>query len=89
MAGLRSFMVALVIFLVVMGPTLSSAISPCYPDCIKRCHKRHGKGLWWFCPLECIDYCLSHPSVPLSEDKVAKVGAHVGGRKAVAPIPRA
>ncbi|KAK1306256.1 hypothetical protein QJS10_CPA10g00238 [Acorus calamus] len=55
-----------------MGPTLSSAIPPCYPDI-----------------LDCIDYCLSHPSVPISEDKVTKVGAHVGGRKAAAPMPRA
>ncbi|KAK1283004.1 hypothetical protein QJS10_CPB22g01300 [Acorus calamus] len=72
MAGLRSFLVALVV-----SHTLLRHPA-CYPDCIKRCHN-----------LDCIDYCLSHPSVPLSEDKVTKEGAHVGGRKAAALMPRA
>ncbi|KAK1306255.1 hypothetical protein QJS10_CPA10g00239 [Acorus calamus] len=57
MAGLRSFVVALVVFLVVMGPTLSSADN-CYFDCFKRCQKRNAL---WFCSIDCINYCLNQP----------------------------
>ncbi|KAK1306479.1 hypothetical protein QJS10_CPA10g00240 [Acorus calamus] len=88
MAGMRSFMVTLVFFLAVMGPTLSSAHN-CYFYCFKHCRKHHAL---WFCSIDCINYCLNLPpnasASALSEGDGTKVGDHVGGRKVAAPIPR-
>ncbi|KAK1314161.1 hypothetical protein QJS10_CPA06g01554 [Acorus calamus] len=56
MAGLRGFVVAVVIFLAVMGPTLSSAEPYCYIDCLSRCRRRH---TFWTCSVDCFNYCLT------------------------------